>query len=542
VPLSSGVHDEAVIDDRVLRLPRRGLAALGVVALVGGTLAAVAQSPVPPGGTLRVGVSQAGGRVRVETFELEDYVARVVSGEGQPRAGRAAQEALAIVIRTFAMANLHRHRAEGYDLCDTTHCQVLRPALPAAYEAARATAGQVLLDQGRPAFVFYSAHNGGVPALASEVWPGATDYAPSHPHDDACADEPGWTSTIATADIERALRAVGATGRHLRALAVVDRTASDRAGRLRLDGFTPPTLTAHEFRMAIGRTLGWQLVRSTAFDVERDGDAYQFNGVGYGHGVGLCVVGAGKRAARGDSVDDILRAYFRDLRVGRISGETALARHGSSSGRPPAPRSPAPPRTSGTTPPVSPPTVAPPVPARVTDAAPDVPLTLAPEDEHERATLVALVRETRDAVAARALIAPPAVIRVTVHPTMEAFARATGQPSWAPASTVGTAIDLAPIAQLRQRGLLEASLRFEVATAVVTPYLTSAPGWVKVGAAMMFAAPVSAPPPPGGRVECPSDTELFRPVSGGAQREAFVRAERCVRRETGRGRALTSLR
>jgi SpoIID/LytB domain protein len=530
-------------DDRFPRVARRGFAALSLIALTAWTLAAaVAQSPIPPGQTLRVGLSQPGGRVRVETFDLEDYVARVVSGEGQPRAGRAAQEALAIVIRTFAVANLHRHRAEGYDLCDTTHCQVLRPVLPAALEAARATAGRVLLDQGRPAFVFYSAHNGGTPALASEVWPGATDYAPSDPHDDACADEPGWTSTIATADVERALRAAGASGSHLRALAVVDRTASDRAGRLRIDGFTPSILPAHEFRMAIGRTLGWQLVRSTAFDVERQGEAYRFSGVGYGHGVGLCVVGAGRRAARGESADEILRAYFRDLRVGPVTAETMVARRGPSSGRPPGPLPPAAPAPSATTPPASLPPELLPVPAVEADLAPDVPLTLAPEDEHERPALVALVRETRDAVAARALVAPPAVIRVTVHPTMEAFGRATGQPSWAPASTVGTAIDLAPIAQLRQRGLLDASLRFEVATAVVTPYLTSAPGWVKVGAAMMLASPVSAPPPPGGRVKCPSDSELFRPVSGGAQREAFVRAERCVRRETGRGRALTSLR
>ena len=59
---------------------------------------------------------------------LEDYVAQVLAGEGQPRAGDAAQQALAITARTFALANRNRHRREGFDLCDTTHCQVLRPA------------------------------------------------------------------------------------------------------------------------------------------------------------------------------------------------------------------------------------------------------------------------------------------------------------------------------------------------------------------------------------------------------------------------------
>jgi SpoIID/LytB domain protein len=541
------VHDEVVSQVASRCGARLGIALLGLAALGWTPPAAPARSAAEPGTTLRIGLTLPGGRVKVETFDVEDYVARVVSGEGQPRAGRAAQEALAIVIRTFAMANRNRHRAEGYDLCDTTHCQVLRPVLPAARDAAAATAGQVLLDNGRPAFVFYSAHNGGTPALASEVWPGAADYAPSHPHDDACADEPGWSVTIATADIARALRAAGVSGRRLRAMSVIDRTASDRVGRLRLEGLTPSTLSAHEFRMAIGRTLGWQLVRSTAFEVARHRDGYRFTGVGYGHGVGLCVIGAGRRAARGESVDDILHAYFRDLRVGPMRAETTVAARE----RPPSERSPARTAASPTPAPRAPspavPAMPAPLPSRpvltMADAAEmDVRLTLPPEAEPERPALLALVRETRDAVAARALVEPPEVIRVTVHPTMEAFARATGQPSWVPAATVGTAIDVAPIALLRQRGMLETAVKFEVATAVVTPYLVSAPGWVKVGAAMLFTSPDTTSVPLRGRVQCPSDTDLFRPVSGGAQREAFVRAEQCVRREIARGRTLTSLR
>ena len=92
---------------------------------------------------------------------MDDYVAEVLAGEGQPRAGAAAQQALAITARTFAMANRNRHRAEGFDLCDTTHCQVVRPATPATRQAARATGGQVLLARGPPAMGFFSAWCGG---------------------------------------------------------------------------------------------------------------------------------------------------------------------------------------------------------------------------------------------------------------------------------------------------------------------------------------------------------------------------------------------
>lgn len=514
------------------------IGALGAVVAGVWVAARAAGPPAEPAGSVRIGLSQPGGRVRVETIDLEDYVARVVSGEGQPKAAPAAQQALAIVIRTFAMANLRRHRSEGYDLCDTTHCQVLRPATAAARDAARATAGTVLLDKGRPAFVFYSAHNGGTPALASEVWPGAIDYAPSAPHDDACVDDPGWTSAIPVADVERALRAAGATGMRLTGLSVVERTPSDRAGRLRVDGFTPATLTAHEFRMAVGRTLGWQLVRSTAFDVERQGGAYVFTGVGYGHGVGLCVVGAGHRAARGETAPAILRAYFRDLTLGSVSGGATTMTAALAAAAP----SPAVASGAHVHTPVPAPAPAT-LPATMVTLPTDVMLTLPAADETERAALLALVRETRDGVAARALVTPPPVLAVTAHASLDGFGRATGQPWWVPASTVGTSIDLAPIAALRQRGVLESTIRYEVASAVVAPHLARAPGWARVGAAIMLSSsPIDPASPPPGRVTCPTDAELFRPVSGGAQREAFLRAERCVRREVGRGKALTALR
>lgn len=521
-------------DQALSHLARRFVAAVSAI-VCAGVVAAAGLAPAPPqvvpaaAPTIRIGVTGTDGAVRIETLPLEDYVARVVSGEGQPRAGAAAQQALAIVIRTFAAANRHRHRAEGYDLCDTTHCQVMRPVLPAARDAAQATAGQILLDRGAPAFVFYSAHNGGTPALASEVWPGATDYA-SGDAQDACHDEPGWSRTISSADLERAIRAAGLSGR-LRDLSILDRTPSGRAGRMRVDGFTPNILTAHEFRMAVGRTLGWQLVRSTAFNVTKVRGGIQFDGVGYGHGVGLCVVGAGKRAARGETAATILKAYFRDLVVSPAAA-TTLTRAVPAGG----PAIAAPPGV-----PLTPPVVSPPVAPAALNAR-DIRLTLPAFEEHDRALVLGLVRQTRDEVAARALVTAPAVLSVSVHPTMEAFGHATGQPWWVTAATVGTAIDLAPLSHLRQRGVLESTLRYEVAWAVVSPYLTKAPAWVKVGAAMMYAGPVATAPSIEGRLRCPGDAELLRPVSGGAQREAFLRAERCVRREIARGTRLTDIR
>ena len=113
---------------------------------------------------------------------LETYVARVLAGEAARDSPPAALEALAITIRTYALANRDRHRADGFDLCDETHCQVIRAATPLTERAAR--------SDGRPgaacatavvASVYYSASCGGQTEIPSNVWPGADDppYLPS---------------------------------------------------------------------------------------------------------------------------------------------------------------------------------------------------------------------------------------------------------------------------------------------------------------------------------------------------------------------------
>jgi stage II sporulation protein D len=264
-------------------------------------------------------VIRLGRTTGVQTIALDAYIAQVVAAEGQPAAPDGAQQALAITARTFALANRNRHRADGFDLCDTTHCQVVRPATGKTTRAARATSGRVLLHQRQPASVFYSAWCGGRTELASEVWPGAIEYSrPRSRRDEACDDEPGWTSEVRTGDIEKALRAAGLRGSRLRGVRVLARNASKRVTRLRVDGFTPREISGHEFRMAVIAVAGAQSIKSTSFDVDRSGGGYRFRGHGYGHGVGLCVVGAGLRAARGASADEILRFYFPALTIGSV--------------------------------------------------------------------------------------------------------------------------------------------------------------------------------------------------------------------------------
>jgi stage II sporulation protein D len=450
----------------------------------------------PAEGSVRVGLTTAEGKTRVETLPLDDYVARVVAGEGQPRDSEAAQQALAIAARTFTLANRDRHQSEGFDMCDTTHCQAIRPPTPLTRRVAAATTGRVLMDRGRPASIYYSAWCGGHSALPSNVWPGAHD----HPYDragrdDACAGEPEWKSEVTASDIERALRAAGLKGDRLRDLHIVGRNTSGKVVRLRADGFTPAELSAEDFRTALGRVAGWQLLKSTMFEMRRSPRGYTFNGRGSGHGVGMCVLGAGRRAARGATADEILSFYYPGLRVEHYR------------------------------------------PAGVQDLE----LALPVSEEGERTLVSELVRRARDEMTARAGVPAARSIRLTVYPDVESFGRATGQPWWTSGATDGASIALLPVTMLKQRGRLERTIRHEVTHVLLDGSLASKPMWVREGAASYFAGSPSGPIAPAGTT-CPTDGELRKPTSADALRDAYQRAEACFRRQLAAGKAWRHVR
>lgn len=107
----------------------------------------------------------------INLVPLETYLLGVVPAE----MGFAQIEALkaqAVAARTYALANLGRHRQSGYDLCSKEHCQVYGGAdaeEPLASEAVEATRGLVLTFVGRPAEVFFHSTCGGHTEAAEEV-------------------------------------------------------------------------------------------------------------------------------------------------------------------------------------------------------------------------------------------------------------------------------------------------------------------------------------------------------------------------------------
>jgi stage II sporulation protein D len=458
---------------------------------------------------MRVGFERPDGSHVVQNIPLETYVARVLVGEAAPQSPPAALEALAIAIRTYAVVNRNRHNADGFDVCDTTHCQVVRIASTATERAANATAGLVLAHNGVPVSVYYSASCGGYTEVPSAVWPGKEDppYLPSQP-DGACEGAPVWAANISAADLTRSFKAGGLRGDRLREMSIVSRDGSGRVSKLRLDGFTPDLISGQDLRMMVARTLGPLVVKSAAFEMERRRDnardVYHFEGHGYGHGVGMCVIGSVNLAARGQTAAQILNRYYPGLDIVPFGAAPVVAAR-----------------------------LAPVAPA-IARAVPTGIEVILPDDESERSAIESLVIRARDEIAGELGVAAPSHVFVRVHPSSESFERATGQPWFTSGAYAGDELHLLPAAVLRDRGVLERTIRHELVHVMTDEPLAGRPAWVREGAALYFS---------GGRTDaaersmCPDDIELQQPTSAGALSNAYARALACFTRQVRNGRS-----
>ena len=268
-------------------------------------------------GTLRV-VIESGLLKIFNEIELEPYLASVVGAVSPGDFKPAALEAQAIVSRTFAATARRRHAAGGYDVCDTSHCQLYRgqeSESPAAKAAVDQTAGQVLLVGGIALkSAFFHLACGGHTSRAADVLredgagPGVSDLEPSG--QPLCKDLPDfaweWVIDRPAYAAGLGLNSDGAPFEPLR---------RDAAGRvLELKAFGK-RYSGDEFLAKVTLAFGAQSLRSTKVTVKEIEGTLTFTGTGLGHGVGLCQQGAKTLAARGADAKAILKHYFPDSQV-----------------------------------------------------------------------------------------------------------------------------------------------------------------------------------------------------------------------------------
>lgn len=298
-------------------------------------------------GRIYVTIDRRGGLAVVNAVPEDRLLAGLVPAEIFPSAPDEALKAQAVAARNELIAKIGtRHAGEPFRLCAETHCQVYSGAAretPRTTAAVIATRGEVLFaaDGKTVADAFYSASCGGHSEHNDNVWSdqppqptlrGHRD-APATPGDPFAAgitepllerflsqpppsycgqarqqggpDRFRWTVTRSAAELETLLAPLR-LGR-LQAIEVLERGVSGRARAVRLNGSTRTEIVRGELR--IRQTFG--NLRSSLFQVTLQSGAATFRGAGFGHGAGMCQVGAIGMAESGKSYKEILRHYYQ---------------------------------------------------------------------------------------------------------------------------------------------------------------------------------------------------------------------------------------
>jgi len=252
----------------------------------------------------------------VNALELEQYLYSVVGSEVSASTPPAALQAQAIVARTYAVAHLGAHDPQGFDLHagdrDQAYNGIGAESQP-VIDAVDATRNVVMIYRNQIVDAYYSACDGGYTSDGSALadpqpylQPVRDPYCPLSPY-------MHWSASVPLSTFVDALDARGAVSPVLRLADVrsISPGAVDASGRLAtvLIGTTRGSLAIRgtDFRAAAGNAV----VKSTRITaLALDGDTIRVAGMGYGHGVGMCQLGARGMAESGLGVYAIINFYY----------------------------------------------------------------------------------------------------------------------------------------------------------------------------------------------------------------------------------------
>ena len=316
-----------------------------------------------------------GGKITaVNRVGIEDYLVSVISSEMKASASLEFLKAHAVISRSWVLSQMEKRRGEGreapvrlpsapgelirwwdhddhkaFDVCADDHCQRYQGLTNAVGENVRlavdGTWGQVLTYDGKICDARFSKCCGGMMERFSTCWED-TDYPYLQALPDTPGEQPGgrcfcdasdeavlgqvlndydletkdfyrWEVRYGRAELsELVSRRTGIVFGEIRDLVPVERGPSGRISRLKVVGTARTMVVGKE--LMIRRMLSESHLKSSAFDVSWEGDEVVLKGRGWGHGVGLCQIGAAVMSVEGYGYSEILGHYYPGAKVERI--------------------------------------------------------------------------------------------------------------------------------------------------------------------------------------------------------------------------------
>jgi stage II sporulation protein D len=320
------------------------------------------------------------GLTVINDVPIEDYVTSVISSEMSATCPFELLKAHAVISRSwlwFSKANrscspqvtngqhdpheiirwYSREKHADFDVCADDHCQryqgLTKVSSPYVSEAVSATAGLLLRYEGAICDARFSKCCGGITERYSTAWEdkevpylcsvvdGPMDYVAdsaemwirSRPaaycdtqdaellarvlptFDQETRDFFRWKIEYSSEELAKLVSSkLGLDLGPIHDLVPLARGPSGRIYRLKIVGERDYVIIGKE--LEIRRCLSPTHLYSSAFVVDRKSDWFILRGAGWGHGVGLCQIGAAAMAAAGRNYIEILQHYYPGTSVG----------------------------------------------------------------------------------------------------------------------------------------------------------------------------------------------------------------------------------
>jgi stage II sporulation protein D len=319
----------------------------------------------------------------INHINMEHYLYGVVPKEMPASWPVESLKAQAVVARSFALSNLNKHAKEGFNLCDTTDCQVYKAydnEHPNTNQAVDETKGEYVYYNGKVASTPYHSTSGGYTEDSSVAWGGSIPYL--IPVYDVYSEGTAsniWSINITPLEIKNKLSTIGINIGDIKDIIILNTSSANRVVELKIVGSNGDhIMNGNKMRTLLGNTT----MKSTWFEIDKKGQnltkkvyviddnlrnpvevninstyildgksntssnrnnvsraigsdrtinieqtlsitptTFIFNGKGYGHGVGMSQFGAMEMAKLGYKYEDIIKHYYTGVEIIKTIGE-----------------------------------------------------------------------------------------------------------------------------------------------------------------------------------------------------------------------------
>ena len=279
------------------------------------------------------------GLSMINLVRMQEYVEGVVPNEISNTWPIECLRAFAIMVRSFAIANINRHyNAYGFDVCSSSCCQVYqgrKQVNDTVIEAVSSTTGEILVSGNTIVEAAYSSSQGGYTVGSQYVWGGSLSYLINQPtpwEDYSDVKNGLWTAEITEKELAAAFKNAGYTA--ITGNRIVDfsyQTSDDSPYLYSFTGIDEKGNSATATRAAKVKSLFGSTVKSANFTIAKGELTYTYTDVIENRIINLASSVSGQinvYTAAGIAETDIsLLSFFTDLGQALSDASKALFIH-----------------------------------------------------------------------------------------------------------------------------------------------------------------------------------------------------------------------